>query len=593
MGSALEKLGLTPADFGAAPPASAADPAPARPSGGSAGSALERLGLTPADFGQSPAAAAAPPDPQLGGLASGALGAAQGLTFGFSDELAGGVAGIGSALSGEGFGPGYRRGTDYVRGLHDQAQPGAFLAGDIAGSLLLPGGVARGGATLAAKAARGALSGAAQGAVGAAGRAEGGVADRAPEAAAGAALGGALGGAVGAALPAAGQGIRALARRAAPETVEEAGGAAIEAIRSAAARGRQGVNEAYDAVARLEGRIEGEGAFELLQQRLGRVLDEGGFNYVPGVGDEVGKVVERLVSDLGPSASLQRLEGARKGLNRAIGTLSHDPSRKAALTAIKGEFDGWMQDAITNGLYRGDPEAIEVLKTARGLNTEYQRLFGIGGRTTQDRAAGRIIEQMLDDNAGPAEVVNLLFGMSGIGIKASRAAVARIRDISPEALDQMKAAHFTKVLAPNGGEFDPGPTIAKRLQKLVANQPQMMKTLYGDDLRALNRFGAALGKGGGVAEKTARFVAGNPWLVRGGLAATGAVGATATGESPWVGALLGALGGARAGRGASSIGRIETAARRADQPLSGRIGQAALGRVGRLGGIAPSLAGGL
>jgi len=339
--------------------------------------------------------------------------------------------------------------------------------------------------------------------------------------------------------------------------------------------------------------LEKDGSFQLLQGRLTRVLDERGIAYVPGVGDEIAKIVHRLVSDLGPSASLQQLEGARKGLNRAIGTLSHDPVRRTAITTIKGEFDEWMTDTITNGLYRGDPDAIDVLKKARGLNTQYQKRFGIGGRTTHDRAAGRILDQIINDDVAAGDAVNLLFGMNGVGIKASRAALARVRDISGEALDQMKAAHFNKILAPNRGDFDPGPTIAKRIQKLNANQSQMMKILYGDDLRALNRFGADLGRGGNVAEKTARFLAGNRAIVVGGLAATGAAGASVTGESPFVGALLGALGGGRAARSPSSFQRINAAARRGDQSLPARAGQAVAGRVGRLGGLSPSLSGGL
>ena len=576
MASALEKLGLTPADLGA----SAARPA--APAGG-AGSALSRLGLTPADLGQTAPGQAAAGD-QLGLLSSGALGAAQGVTFGGSDELAGVVSGIGSALSGEGFGPGYERGTEYVRGLHDRAQPGAFLAGDIAGSLVLPGGAVRSGATLAAKAGRAALAGAGQGAAGAFGRAERGIAERAPEAAAGAVAGAALGGVVGAALPIAGRGVQNLARRAAPESVDEAGDAALQAIRTAAERGKKGVDEAYEAVANLEGKIEGESAFQLLQQRLTRVLDEGGFNYVPGVGAEIGKVVNKITSDLAPTASLQQLEGARKGLNRAIGSLSNDPARRSALTAIKGEFDDWMLDAITNGLYRGDPDAIDVLKSARGLNTEYQRLFGVGGRTTQNRAAGRIIDQLINDDVGPGEAVSYLFGANAIGIKASRKAVARIRDISPEALEQMKVAHFNKILAPNGADFDSGVKIANRIQKLNANQTQMMKIVYGEDLGSLNRFAAQLKRQqGGVAQSVANFFASKPGWVRAAAVATGVAGTSAAGggmvENSMAALLLTGLT-----RRGSNTGAISRAAR--------PFGSTLPARAGRLGGLSPSLAGG-
>lgn len=587
MATALEKLGLTPTDLQTI----------------GQGPALGKLGLSPSDLatlgqGVPPAAAAAPttevgagpgtavaggaPD-QLGALASGVLGVGQGLTAGFSDELAGILRGAVEALpGGEGFQAGFERGTEAVRGLHERAQPGVFLAGDIAGSLVLPGGAVRAGGTLAAKAGRAALSGAAQGAVGGAGRAEG-TTERIPEAVVGAGLGGAVGGALGGALPGATTAIKRLVGEGA-ETVDEAGGRAIGAIQDAARGKRGGVKAAYDEVARLDGRIEGQAAYDLLGRQINRTLDEGGFAYVPGVGDEVKKVADKLLSDLGPSANVQQLEGARKGLNRAIGNLRADPARQAAMVAVKDTFDDWMTATINAGFYRGDPAITETLKKARGLNTEYQSLFGVGGKTPQDRAAGRIIDQLIRDDVGPGEAVNLLFGMAGTGVKASRKAVARIRDIAPEALDQMKIAHFNKILSPNGGPFDSAQAIANRIQKLNANQGQMMKVLYGDDLPALNRFAADLGKEGKVARKVGQFLTSKPLWVKAGAIGLGGAGAVAAGENPFLGAIIGALLGGGATRGAKA-GQLVGAARRADRPFSSTIS----GRAARASGIGPSL----
>lgn len=591
MATALEKLGLTPTDL-----QTVGQP--------QAGPALGKLGLGPNDLatlgrGAAPAVAAAPamgagagptaataggaPEDQLGKLASGGLGALQGATFGFSDELAGILRGAMGALpGGEGFQTGFQQGTETVRGLHERAQPGAFLAGDIAGSLVLPGGAVRAGGTLAAKAGRAALSGAVQGGIGGAGRAEG-TTERIPEAVAGAGFGGAVGGALGSVLPGATTAIKRLVGEGV-ETVDEAGGKAIGAIQDAARGKRAGVKEAYNRVARLDGRIEGQAAYDLLGRQIDRTLDEGGFLYTPGVGDEIKKVTTKLLDDLGPSANVQQIEGARKGLNRAIGNLRADPARQAAMVAVKDTFDDWMTATINAGFYRGDPAITETLKKARGLNTEYQRLFGVGGKTPQDRAAGRIIDTLIKDDVGAGEAVNMLFGMAGTGVNASRKAMARVRDASPEALDQMKIAHFNKILSPNGGPFDSAQAIANRVQKLNANQGQMMKILYGDDLPALNRFAADLSDKGSIAHKVGHFITSKPRWVRAGMTGLGAGTAYASGENPFIGAIVGALLGGGATRGAKA-GQLAGAARRADRPYSSTIS----GRAARVGGIGPSL----
>lgn len=92
------------------------------------------------------------PKPQVSQLESGARGAVQGLTFGFGDEIYGGVKGAANYLLGDGdFSQTYARERDAVREANKRAQeanPGTYLAGEIGGSLVVPaGGAARGLAT--------------------------------------------------------------------------------------------------------------------------------------------------------------------------------------------------------------------------------------------------------------------------------------------------------------------------------------------------------------------------------------------------------------------------------------------------------------
>ena len=136
-----------------------------------------------------------------------------GITFGFGDELAGGVKAAGAALTGEDAGDAYdrevkRRRADYE--AYQRRHPGVTLAGEVAGGLLTGVGAAksgltlmRPGQTLGTAMATGAGEGAIYGALSGAGHAE----DTAAERAAGAVTGGATGAVLGAAVPAISRGV--------------------------------------------------------------------------------------------------------------------------------------------------------------------------------------------------------------------------------------------------------------------------------------------------------------------------------------------------------------------------------------------------
>jgi hypothetical protein len=100
------------------------------------------------------------------------------------------------------------------RALKQRAQeqhPGAYVAGNVAGAMVLPGGAMMQGATLPARIARGAAVGAAYGGLSGAGEGEN-LTDRASRAAVGTVLGGAVGAAAPPLVEGAIQGGRALAR---------------------------------------------------------------------------------------------------------------------------------------------------------------------------------------------------------------------------------------------------------------------------------------------------------------------------------------------------------------------------------------------
>lgn len=147
--------------------------------------------------------------PKTGALSAGLQGLGQGLSFGFSDEIEGGVrGGIDALTSGKPFSDAYSERVGAARERQNKAasdNPLAYYGGEIGGAIALPGGLTRLGirgtaraanAGLGARTAASVREGAAYGAAFGTGHGEG-----LEGKVSGAAVGGVTGGAIGAAVP--------------------------------------------------------------------------------------------------------------------------------------------------------------------------------------------------------------------------------------------------------------------------------------------------------------------------------------------------------------------------------------------------------
>lgn len=537
------------------------------------------------------------PQQQRGGtdlLGDFLVGASQGATFGFADELYG----IGAGLI-----PGGQNREEATRSARQRlkdADPKALLAGEIAGSFAVPGlGVAR-GATLGARAARGALAGGIEGGVGAFGRSEGDFTERAQAVPAGAGAGAALGGVGAAAIPAALDGVRRLVDRrqsqtAARQLVEtttrlddigDAGREAVGALQRAHAGAKEGVNAAYAKVAKLEGRVEDRASFSLLANKFNRLIEDEGIEYLEG-GDRVIRLADDTLSALENGASVQNIDNARKKiakLGRAE-TARQNFDTARLYNGLREEFDNWMFDTLTNKLYRGDEQAVETIKAARETSRRYHEIFGIGGRTSQDKSASRMINQIIKDGVEANEAVNLLFGLNGLGKTGARKALARIRDASPEAFHAMQGAHAMKLLTgEGGGDFLPAAAIKKNINKALFRDKAMMQTLYGDDLSSFVRFANNLGPGP-VADKVANFLRSKPALLTGILGLSAGGGAYAASGDPYAGGFTGLIVAGLTSRLRGGAPATANQLQRAARPSATAGANAAANIGGTLGGI--------
>lgn len=95
------------------------------------------------------AEASGAPKQQMGSVEAGLRGVAQGLTFGFADEIGGAAKGALSAVQGGGFSDAYEKGRDDIRAANKRAAdeaPFAYYGGQVAGGVAVPFGAARAGA---------------------------------------------------------------------------------------------------------------------------------------------------------------------------------------------------------------------------------------------------------------------------------------------------------------------------------------------------------------------------------------------------------------------------------------------------------------
>lgn len=319
------------------------------------------------------AASAIPGDEGMSGgrLEAALVGARQGATFGFGDEINAGVRAAGDWIGGKlgmseptTYGDAYDERLAHERALLDQVReenPVTSTVGEIAGAAAMPVGAAATGGSLAAQAARGALAGGAGGAVYGFGGGEGGLGNRAR----GAAVGAATGAAVGAVAPYAVQGVKnALGARAARK-------AADEAISNApsAAELRAASSGLYESVGKRGVTIK-ESAFTPLVDDIAVTTREMGID--PDLTPRSVAALRRLTDAAGEDITWKDLETLRRVTS--IASTAVDPNDRRVAGAIVQKVDDFVLNLVDGDLTSGTAAGLsDDLKEARTL---WQRMRG-------------------------------------------------------------------------------------------------------------------------------------------------------------------------------------------------------------------------
>lgn len=197
---------------------------------------------------------------------------------------------------------------------------------------------------------------------------------------------------------------------------------------------RSGVRAAYDKAATLDARLSTDGLRSLSESvrdglkgmPLDNELTPAGIRAVK----EIGKLAQLQGGNV-KALTLKRLETTRRKLGAYIGAAKNLTDKQAA-TIVKRKLDDWVDKAIDDALFSGDPEALTALKNARELRREYALKFEAGKTASGAKdPAGAVMVKILDEaQATPEQVINFITGYGRITSDAKAVGlVKRIKSV--------------------------------------------------------------------------------------------------------------------------------------------------------------------
>ncbi len=280
---------------------------------------------------------------------------------------------------------------------------------------------------------------------------------------------------------------------------DQAGDMTAQAMRDKAALLRADADNAYSAAANKNTWIAADEVANLSQrvtdelEKAGIRLDTYG-NY-PGSQNAM-NILKRVSGFEGApqsgqilAQSLEGLEQARKSLLKVRAGSAEDGR---ALGEIKKQFDNWISDAIDKRLFQGDPTALDDLKKARALWSQYK------GMTAAERGPMQVISRMVNEERTGAEVANWLLSSSTVGQAGISARVAaKVKGIVGATSDEWQAIRssaWERVVNDATGKPRNAQQIAKAIEDLTrGNGRALANQLYSPaELGQMQRLAAAI-----------------------------------------------------------------------------------------------------
>jgi hypothetical protein len=194
---------------------------------------------------------------------------------------------------------------------------------------------------------------------------------------------------------------------------------------------------------------------------------------------------------------------------------------------IIGEFDTFVDDAMTNALEQGDATALDSIKRARGLRREFAQRFE--GEESTDNFVRGLIDDVRVEAKTPEQLLNMALGAGQVSQPGAANFVRRLRvasNDSPEVINGMRTAHFLRMVrGPNGEALDPA-RVMNNIRATERNNRSLVRALYTDaEWAAVRRLAQAieptipsaaseqvLRRTSGTAERLLRSVGNFPFL---------------------------------------------------------------------------------
>lgn len=259
----------------------------------------------------------------------------------------------------------------------------------------------------------------------------------------------------------------------------DAASTAMTATRAARDASRNAARQAYDALEASGSGIKGS-AVQNFGARIGQDLRMMNLRVDPGATPNAAAALQTLDDVFSRAENgavpFMDIERARQQLVRfrsaaARGALGQD---QVAMDNIVKAFDDRLDGLMTTAMTEGDSAVIESAKNARALWREYSQKF------TGDGAASRFIQDMIDEDASPDQVVRWLFSSGKLGTGRFNSTIAKgVKETlgeTSEAWNLIRQAAFRQMFERPEGVAQWGP------QKISSNIAEFLRSPSTRDL---------------------------------------------------------------------------------------------------------------
>jgi len=281
----------------------------------------------------------------------------------------------------------------------------------------------------------------------------------------------------------------------------EAGGRIIQGVRNAEQLADDSVRAAYSNVG--DATLSPEGLNKLLQTTKKSVRGVEFDKTLPETSKiltdagKLQKTLQGLKGNLKPF-HVKQIEAMRRRLNTAFNQA--EKADKRQIKTMQREWDAWLDSAVKNALFDGDKEAINSLKQARGVYSEYAKKFleqptkRRHGGSFGDKE-GKFIEQIVEANPTDIQTVNAIFGAGeSFGNQAGKNMAKKMKTILGPQSDEWNAvrqAGFMRLVKfmPDGKTISGQKTLTA-IEKAMKNKELMNEVFSPQEVGLFRRFAA-------------------------------------------------------------------------------------------------------